>query len=76
MFLPKLALLPITQDSFSVRFSDYHIYGGSKESVNEKRDAPTIKPPPNAVPFSDEWLAAFEAAGEVKLISILISIDA
>ncbi|GKU93669.1 hypothetical protein SLEP1_g7245 [Rubroshorea leprosula] len=23
-----------------------------------------IKPPPNAVPFSDEWLAAFEAAGE------------
>lgn len=28
-----------------------------------------IKPPPHAVPFSDEWLAAFEAAGEVMLSS-------
>lgn len=27
------------------------------------------KPPPHAVPFSDEWLAAFEAAGEVIYIS-------
>ncbi|XP_021639487.2 probable GPI-anchored adhesin-like protein PGA55 isoform X2 [Hevea brasiliensis] len=36
-----------------------------KKSGNDKRhDALVIRPPPNAVPFSDEWLAAFEAAGE------------
>ncbi|XP_020532593.1 uncharacterized protein LOC105628158 isoform X2 [Jatropha curcas] len=36
-----------------------------KESVDEdKQDALVARPPPNAVPFSDEWLAAFEAAGE------------
>ncbi|XWS73753.1 hypothetical protein CRYUN_Cryun02cG0155600 [Craigia yunnanensis] len=31
---------------------------------NKKQDAPVLKPPLNAVPFSDEWLAAFEDAGE------------
>ncbi|XP_038706496.1 uncharacterized protein LOC120002020 isoform X2 [Tripterygium wilfordii] len=36
-----------------------------KESDNEKKtDVLLMKPPPDAVPFSDEWLAAFEAAGE------------
>ncbi|XP_059429753.1 uncharacterized protein LOC132163471 [Corylus avellana] len=30
----------------------------------EKEEALVVKPPPHAVPFSDEWLAAFEAAGE------------
>ncbi|KAM6578778.1 hypothetical protein CsatB_030615 [Cannabis sativa] len=36
-----------------------------KESgINKKQDVLVIKPPPNATPFSDEWLAAFEAAGE------------
>ncbi|ESQ42327.1 hypothetical protein EUTSA_v10012478mg [Eutrema salsugineum] len=30
----------------------------------EKKPDPIIVKPPNAVPFSDEWLAAFEAAGE------------
>ncbi|XP_010535574.1 PREDICTED: uncharacterized protein LOC104810833 isoform X2 [Tarenaya hassleriana] len=34
----------------------------------EKRPDPlVVKPPPNAVPFSDEWLAAIEAAGEEVL---------
>ncbi|KAI9196022.1 hypothetical protein LWI28_020326 [Acer negundo] len=33
---------------------------------NKKKNDLVIKPPPYAVPFSDEWLAAFEAAGEVK----------
>ncbi|XP_011004586.1 PREDICTED: uncharacterized protein LOC105111049 isoform X2 [Populus euphratica] len=35
-----------------------------KPVKNKKQDACVIKPPPNVVPFSDEWLAAFEAAGE------------
>ncbi|KAK9279236.1 hypothetical protein L1049_012914 [Liquidambar formosana] len=36
-----------------------------KKSGNDvKQDAPVIKPPLNVVPFSDEWLAAIEAAGE------------
>jgi hypothetical protein len=30
----------------------------------EKKPDPIIVKPPNAVPFSDEWLAAIEAAGE------------
>uniref|UniRef100_A0A2N9FRI2 Uncharacterized protein n=1 Tax=Fagus sylvatica TaxID=28930 RepID=A0A2N9FRI2_FAGSY len=39
---------------------------GRRNSENDKKqDALVIKPPPHAVPFSDEWLAAFEAAGEV-----------
>lgn len=39
---------------------------GRKKSGNDKRqEALVIRPPQNAVPFSDEWLAAFEAAGEV-----------
>ncbi|XP_020214443.1 uncharacterized protein LOC109798530 isoform X2 [Cajanus cajan] len=29
-----------------------------------KQEVPTVKPPPNVAPFSDEWLAAIEAAGE------------
>lgn len=35
-----------------------------KSGINEKQDNLVIKPPPHAAPFSDEWLAAFEAAGE------------
>lgn len=38
-------------------------YGSEK--TEKIQDAPVIKPPLNAAPFSDEWLAAFEAAGEV-----------
>ncbi|XVF04992.1 hypothetical protein REPUB_Repub05bG0131500 [Reevesia pubescens] len=33
-------------------------------SLNKKQDAPVVKPLLTAVPFSDEWLAAIEAAGE------------
>ncbi|XWS71342.1 hypothetical protein CRYUN_Cryun03dG0130000 [Craigia yunnanensis] len=39
-----------------------------KTGNDKKQDAPVVKPPLNAVPFSDEWLAAFEAAGEVILL--------
>ncbi|KAL1161437.1 hypothetical protein V6Z11_A07G133900 [Gossypium hirsutum] len=35
--------------------------------VDTKQVAPVVKPPLNAVPFSDEWLAAFEVAGEEVL---------
>ncbi|KAI4334447.1 hypothetical protein L6164_019141 [Bauhinia variegata] len=34
----------------------------SKKPGTEKRNAPAVKPPPNAAPFSDEWLAAMETA--------------
>ncbi|KHN05708.1 hypothetical protein glysoja_024674 [Glycine soja] len=33
-------------------------------ATKSKQEVPTVKPPPNAAPFSDEWLAAIEAAGE------------
>lgn len=36
-----------------------------KSGSGGKQDALVIKPPSHAVPFSDEWLAAIEAAGEV-----------
>nr|XP_011461355.1 PREDICTED: uncharacterized protein LOC101293083 [Fragaria vesca subsp. vesca] len=35
-----------------------------KKSSGRKQHGLVIKPPPDAVPFSDEWLAAIEAAGE------------
>ncbi|KAE9593222.1 hypothetical protein Lalb_Chr19g0137501 [Lupinus albus] len=35
-----------------------------KSEINNKQEVPTLKPPPNVAPFSDEWLAAIEAAGE------------
>ncbi|XP_038992838.1 uncharacterized protein LOC120116397 isoform X1 [Hibiscus syriacus] len=36
-----------------------------EETSNDKKQfAPLVKPPLNAVPFSDDWLAAFEDAGE------------
>lgn len=40
-----------------------------KISTKSTQEVPTVKPPPNAAPFSDEWLAAIEAAGEVTQIS-------
>lgn len=43
-----------------------NILNGRQESATKsKREVPTLKPPPNAAPFSEEWLAAIEAAGEV-----------
>ncbi|OMO77206.1 hypothetical protein COLO4_25271 [Corchorus olitorius] len=35
-----------------------------KNGNDTKEDAAVVKPPPHAIPFSDEWLAVFEAAGE------------
>ncbi|KAL5581172.1 hypothetical protein UlMin_013614, partial [Ulmus minor] len=35
-----------------------------KKSGSGKKTEVVIKPPPNVAPFSDEWLAAIEAAGE------------
>ncbi|POO01553.1 hypothetical protein TorRG33x02_028600 [Trema orientale] len=35
-----------------------------RSGIDKKQDVLVIKPPLNATPFSDEWLAAFEAAGE------------
>ncbi|MED6168632.1 hypothetical protein PIB30_013362 [Stylosanthes scabra] len=35
-----------------------------KSAMKSKLEVPSVKIPPNVVPFSDEWLAAIEAAGE------------
>ncbi|XP_027908772.1 uncharacterized protein LOC114168225 isoform X1 [Vigna unguiculata] len=35
-----------------------------ESATKSKLEVPTLKPPPNAAPFSEEWLAAIEAAGE------------
>ena len=46
--------------------SNLILFDGSKKSEKGMtRDHPVTKPPVNAIPFSDEWLAAMEAAGEV-----------
>lgn len=37
----------------------------NRDAKLEKKPDPIVVKPPNAVPFSDEWLAAIEAAGEV-----------
>jgi len=39
--------------------------GRQESATKSKQEVPTLKPPPNAAPFSDEWVAAIEAAGEV-----------
>lgn len=46
---------------FKFPVSDFSKKSGS----GRKQDALLIKSPSHAVPFSDEWLAAIEAAGEV-----------
>ncbi|KAF3438719.1 hypothetical protein FNV43_RR21483 [Rhamnella rubrinervis] len=43
-------------------------YGNEK-----KQDTLSIKPPLDAAPFSDEWLAAFEAAGE-EILTIKVAL--
>ncbi|KAB1212018.1 hypothetical protein CJ030_MR5G025394 [Morella rubra] len=48
--------------SFNMAISN----GRTKPENDKKQDAIVVKPPPHVAPFSDEWLAAFEAAGEVK----------
>jgi len=40
--------------------------GRQESATKSKLEVPTLKPPPNAAPFSEEWLAAIEAAGEVR----------
>ncbi|XP_057750206.1 uncharacterized protein LOC130968771 [Arachis stenosperma] len=35
-----------------------------KSATKSKPEVPSVKIPPNVAPFSDEWLAAIEAAGE------------
>ncbi|XP_054814798.1 uncharacterized protein LOC129315239 isoform X2 [Prosopis cineraria] len=40
------------------------IFHLKKSGNKRKQNVPTVIPPPNATPFSDEWLAVMEAAGE------------
>ncbi|PNY03653.1 hypothetical protein L195_g000060 [Trifolium pratense] len=35
-----------------------------KTATKSKQEVPIVKPPPNVAPFTEEWLAAIEAAGE------------
>ncbi|WJX50302.1 hypothetical protein P8452_36626 [Trifolium repens] len=35
-----------------------------KTATKSKQEVPILKPPPNVAPFTEEWLAAIEAAGE------------
>lgn len=45
-----------------------HIRCSKKPGSDRKPEGILIKPPSDALPFSDEWLAAREAAGEVILL--------
>ena len=47
-------------------------YGSENTGDDKKQDAPVVKSLLNAVPFSDEWLAAIEASGEVILLNFFI----
>ena len=44
--------------------------GSEKVATKSKQEVPIVKPPPNVAPFTEEWLAAIEAAGEVTRISL------
>ncbi|KAK7404662.1 hypothetical protein VNO78_05617 [Psophocarpus tetragonolobus] len=48
---------------YSVEDSSKLIHLQESATIN-KQEVPTVKPPSNAAPFSEEWLAAIEAAGE------------
>lgn len=51
---------------FFWRIFKMHFVDGSKNTEScLKKGNLLILPPRDAVPFSDEWLAAMEAAGEV-----------
>ncbi|XP_022752469.1 uncharacterized protein LOC111301222 isoform X2 [Durio zibethinus] len=50
------AMIPVEANGGTTSFE--------KTGDDKKQNAPVVKPPPNVVPFSDEWLAAIEAAGE------------
>ncbi|XWS52728.1 hypothetical protein CRYUN_Cryun11dG0095300 [Craigia yunnanensis] len=63
------AMIPVgangrTTSSFRNMLKSDLFYGSENTGYDKKQDAPVVKPPPNAVPFSDEWLAAIEASGE------------
>jgi hypothetical protein len=45
------------------------VSGSEKTATKSKLEVPILKPPPNVAPFTEEWLAAIEAAGEVNRIS-------
>jgi hypothetical protein len=45
------------------------VSGSEKTATKSKLEVPILKPPPNVAPFTEEWLAAIEAAGEVTRIS-------
>jgi hypothetical protein len=45
------------------------VSGSEKTATKSKQEVPILKPPPNVAPFTEEWLAAIEAAGEVTRIS-------
>lgn len=48
--------------------------GSEKVATKSKLEVPIVKPPPNVAPFTEEWLAAIEAAGEVTQISYQVSL--
>lgn len=50
-------------------------FGSRKESERGTKPNSLIIPPPDAVPFSDEWLAAIEAAGEVTTLYVVYSVS-
>lgn len=45
------------------------VSGSEIDATKTKQEVPIAKPPLNVAPFTEEWLAAIEAAGEVTQIS-------
>ncbi|KAL3750894.1 hypothetical protein ACJRO7_011817 [Eucalyptus globulus] len=76
--LPEKADSSIPTESFTCDVQRQHQLGSTLNSSKDtttsvqgeickkdgKQESAIVKPPPDAAPFSEEWLAAFEAAGE------------
>lgn len=65
--LTFLYLIPVLEDSsFTFRILIQEVICCREICKKDgKQESAIVKPPPDAPPFSEEWLAAFEAAGEV-----------
>ncbi|XP_030546097.2 uncharacterized protein LOC115752183 [Rhodamnia argentea] len=76
--LPEKVDSSVPGESFSYDVQRLHEFGSTLNSCKDtttlvqgeickndgKQESAMVKPPPDAPPFSEEWLAAFEAAGE------------
>ncbi|RHN60835.1 hypothetical protein MtrunA17_Chr4g0030141 [Medicago truncatula] len=62
--LPKTDMLCQTKCNINFPEDNSKMIHLEKVATKSKQEVPILKPPPNVAPFTEEWLAAIEAAGE------------